>query len=58
MKTQYKSLVYHFTLKHLHRYLEKFEMRWIMSILEQYNRLNEMLGSTSGLCLTYAKSLK
>lgn len=54
-KRGHYGVFHHFTTKHLERYLAEFEMRWNMRELEQPERLDTMLGSTSGLRLTYER---
>lgn len=57
-KRGHYGVFHHFTRKHLPRYLAEFEMRWDMRTLEQPQRLDSMLGSVSGLRLTYAGLIK
>jgi len=40
-------------VKHLHRYLAEFVMRWNMKDLREADRIDTMLESTNGLRLTY-----
>lgn len=54
-KRGHYGVFHHFTTKHLERYLAEFEMRWNMRELEQPERLDTMLGSVSGLRLTYER---
>lgn len=54
-KRGYYGIFHHFTVKHLHRYISEFEMRWNMSILGQEHRVDSMLESVSGLRLTYKR---
>jgi transposase-like protein len=54
-KRGHYGVFHHFTTKHLERYLAEFEMRWNMRELEQNDRLDTMLGSVSGLRLTYER---
>lgn len=52
-KRGHMGVFHHFTNKHLPRYLAEYDMRWNMRKAEQTTRLNSMLGSVSGLRLTY-----
>lgn len=54
LKRGYIGVFHHFTWKHLPRYLAEFESRWNMGGKTPGSvRLNRMLGSASGLRLTY-----
>ena len=57
-KRGHYGVFHHFTVKHLNRYLAEFEMRWNMRKSEEGNRLNSMLGSVSGLRLTYESLIR
>lgn len=52
-KRGYHGVFNHFTNKHVHRYISKFEMRWNMSTLNILNRFDSMLESVSVFRLTY-----
>jgi transposase-like protein len=57
LKRGYYGTFHHFSWKHLNRYLAEFETRWNMSQLDDGQRLNSILESSSGCRLTY-KALK
>lgn len=57
-KRGHYGVFHHFTVKHLNRYVAEFEMRWNMRTYKQTERLDSMLGSVSGLRLTYEKLIK
>jgi transposase-like protein len=57
-KRGHYGVFHHFTVKHLNRYVAEFEMRWNMRTSEQTNRIDSMLGSVSGLRLTYENLIK
>ena len=53
LKRGYIGTFHHFTWKHLHRYLAEFETRYNMSKTAGAERLDFMLGFSSGIRLTY-----
>ncbi|MDX1471784.1 MAG: IS1595 family transposase, partial [Flavobacteriaceae bacterium] len=55
LKRGYYGIYHHFSWKHLHRYLSEFEIRWAMIDLNECDRLNSLLESTSGCRLTYKR---
>lgn len=57
-KRGYVGVFHHFSAKHTPRYVAEFEMRANMIKLEQPQRLDSMLGTVSGLRLTYANLIK
>lgn len=57
-KRGHYGVFHHFTSKHINRYIAEFEMRWNMSNLGQAMRLDTMLGSVSGVRLTYSELKK
>jgi len=52
-KRGYYGVFHHFTRKHLTRYLAEFDMRWNLAKLGEAQKMDALLGSTSGLRLTY-----
>ena len=53
LKRGYIGVFHHFTWKHTHRYLAEFESRWGLGRNHGGERLDSLLGSDSGLRLTY-----
>lgn len=53
LKRGYIGVFHHFSWKHLHRYLNEFEARWNLGQMQSGSRLDSLLGSTSGIRLTY-----
>ena len=53
LKRGYIGVFHHFTWKHTHRYLAEFAARWGLGKMQGGARLKALLGSASGLRLTY-----
>ena len=58
LKRGYIGVFHHFSIKHLHRYVNEFECRWNLSDLEGGQRLDALLGASSGLRLTYEELIR
>lgn len=53
LKRGYIGVFHHFSWKHLHRYLHEFSVRWNMMDMGSGERVDAVLGSASGIRLTY-----
>ncbi len=53
LKRGYVGTFHHFTWKHLHRYLNEFEVRWNFGTMGNTQRVDALLEGVSGLRLTY-----
>lgn len=58
LKRGYIGVYHHFTWKHLHRYLAEFEARYNLGDTPGGLRLDNLLGSSSGLRLTYKELIR
>ena len=58
LKRGYIGTFHHFTSKHLHRYLAEFSARFNLGKAEGGERVDTLLGASSGLRLTYADLIR
>ncbi len=58
LKRGYIGIFHHFTWKHLHRYLNEFEVRWNMRGQPEGLRMDAILAAVAGRRLTYQELIR